>query len=135
MENSVMTHEELRLRVELLIQQKILTEQRISALAPQVEQIKKELRHVDATDGHIKRLRKLDEKRELLIAQKNQIEHDLYNTKSDLMEIERVDRKSYAGKAFCMEFVEVAKERLPAELYRHIKDEAIRRARVTQSAA
>jgi chaperonin cofactor prefoldin len=121
--------DELRIKLELLIQQKLLVEQRLQPIKPQIEQTTKGLRSNEVTDGHIKRLRKLDEKREALNAQRAQIEDDIYTVKSELLELERINRNSYSGKMFCMEFVEVAKEKLPPELYRHIKNEAIRRGR------
>jgi negative regulator of sigma E activity len=122
-----MTHDELRLRLELLVQQKILVDQRLSAVNPHFEQAGKDVRHADSTDKSLERLRRLDDKRAVLVAEHNRLEHDIYNVKSELLELERLDRKSYSGKEFCMEFVEVAKEQLPPELYRHIKAEAIKR--------
>jgi len=117
---------ELRLHVELLVQQKILVEHRLGEIRPHLESSKAQIKQ-EPTDDHLLRLRKLDEKHNALRAQLARLEHDLFVANMELVETERLDRKSYAGKVFCMEFVKVAKEKLPPEMYEHFKAEAVRR--------
>jgi chaperonin cofactor prefoldin len=125
-----MSMEDLRLRVELLTEQKLMIEHRLHEIKRQMAQTTKALEHdkVPASlENNSRRLVKLTERRDQFIAQMSHVERDLFDTKSELIEHDRHNQQSYAGKMFCAEFVDVAKEILPPEMYRHIKDEAIRR--------
>lgn len=89
-----------------------------------------QLRRPDATAGHSKRMWKLTKERNTLLAEKERIESELNDIRTQTTTHGRLVQSSYASNQIARAFLVEAEQQLEPQLFQQIKQAAIHHVRL-----